>query len=298
MLRNVLRTAGCALLLLSPLGGMALAKSRNALVIGNAAYESAPALKTPAVDAAIVAETLQAAGYDVTELHDVRQAAIGQVMRSFIDKVAAGGADGTAFVYYSGYAARTEGENYLVPVDALINGTDAVADEAFRLNDLLDELAKTPLAARIVVLDASRDHKFGVAGGKPVAKGLATGKKISGMLLAYAAAPGAISNDGDGDYSLYTGTLVTLMRQPGLDMEKIVKNARLEVRKKTDGAQSPWMISALQAEVRLFDTPNQEADENARQPQKPQSQRRRSRDVDPGRAAIGVMREIIRRPPF
>ena len=294
---DFLKTAACALLLLSALASAALAQSRNALVIGNGAYESAPALKTPATDAAIVAETLQAAGYDVTELHDVRQADIGQVMRNFLDKVAAGGADGTAFVYYSGHAAQSASENYLVPVDGLINGVDDVADEAFRLNDLLDELGRTPLAARIVILDASRDHHFG-EGRKPVPKGLAIAKKRPGMLLAYAAAPGAVSSDSDGDYSLYTGALVTLMRQPGLDMEKIAKNTRLEVRKNTGGVQSPWMISTLEREVRLFEAPTQEADEKAPPPQRAQSQRRRSRELDAGRAAIGVMREILRRAPF
>jgi uncharacterized caspase-like protein len=52
------------------------ARPRNALVIviGNGAYTVLPALKTPATDAAIVAETLQAAGYDVTELHDLTRA--------------------------------------------------------------------------------------------------------------------------------------------------------------------------------------------------------------------------------
>jgi uncharacterized caspase-like protein len=297
MHRNFLRNACCAFLLLSPLCCTALAQSRNALVIGNGAYESAPALKTPATDAAIVAETLQAAGYDVTEMHDIRQAAIGQSIRDFLDKLAAGGPDGTAFVYYSGYAARSEGENYLVPIDALINSPDDIADEAFRLNDLLDELAKTPLAARIVVLDASRDHKFG-DGRKPVPKGLATGKKIPGMLLAYAAAPGAVSNDGDGDYSLYTGALVTQMRQPGTEMEKIFKTTRLEVRKKTGGAQSPWMISALESEVRLFDAPNQEAAEKQPVQEIPQGQRRRSRNFDPGRAGAGILRDILRHAPF
>jgi uncharacterized caspase-like protein len=232
--------------------GAALAQSRNALVIGNAAYQGAPALKTPATDASIVAETLRAAGYDVTELHDVRQEDTGQVMRDFLDKVAAGGPEGAAIVYYSGYAAQSEGENFLVPIDAVINSDSDVANEAFRLNDLLEELAKTPLAARIVVLDASRDHKFGVAGGKPVAKGLAMGDSIPGSLLAFAAAPGAIAIDGDGDYSLYTGALVTLMRQPGLDMEQIFKATRLQINQTTSGEQTPWMVSDLSVDVTLF----------------------------------------------
>src|SRR5665647_1605435 len=81
------------LLTLVSFAGAASAQSRNALVIGNAAYVSAPKLKTPATDAAIVAETLRAAGYDVTELHDVNQASIGQSLRDFLDKVAGSGPD-------------------------------------------------------------------------------------------------------------------------------------------------------------------------------------------------------------
>ena len=282
-------TPACAVLLLCALAGSALAQSRNALVIGNAAYQSAPAMKTPATDAAIVAETLQAAGYDVTELHDVRQADIGQTMRGFLDKIAAGGPNGIAFFYYSGHAARSKGKNFLVPVDAVINSDGDVASEAFRLEDLLDELLTMPLSARIVVLDAARDHAFGRAGGKPVAKGLATGGMPPGTLLAYAAAPGAIAIDGDDDYSLFTGTLVTMMRQPGLNLEQMLRNTRIEVNKATGGAQTPWTKSALNAELRLFETPEQEANDS--KPKK--SQRRRS---DPG--PIGVMRDILRRGPF
>lgn len=251
-MRRVFQFAIAVVVSLTAFAGGALAQSRNALVIGNSAYQGAPALKTPATDASIVAETLKGAGYDVTELRDVRQANVGQVMRDFLDKVAAGGPDGIAFVYYSGYGAQADGENYLVPIDAVINTSADVADEAFRLNDLLEALANTPLAARIVILDAARDHKFGSAGGKPMPKGLAMANTFPGTLLAFSAAPGAISIDGDGDYSLFTGALVTMMRQPGIDMEQILKATRLEVNKQTSGAQTPWMVSTLEADVTLF----------------------------------------------
>lgn len=46
-----------------------------------------------------------------------------------------------------GHGAQTEGANYLIPVDAVINNDADVADEAFRFNDPLDGLAKIPLAA-------------------------------------------------------------------------------------------------------------------------------------------------------
>jgi hypothetical protein len=78
------------------------------------------------------------------------------------------------------------------------------------------------------------------------------------------------------------------MRQPGADMEKIVKNTRLEVRKKSGSAQSPWMISALDGDVRLFDAPNQDVGEKLPVQEKSQVQIRRSRDFDPGRAGAGL----------
>ena len=76
----------------------------NALVIGNAAYKGVAGLKTPITDASIVAETLLAAGYEVTELHDIGKANIGPSMRDFLDKVSASGPDAVAILYYSGYA--------------------------------------------------------------------------------------------------------------------------------------------------------------------------------------------------
>ena len=63
----------------------ALAQSRIALVIGNSTYPASP-LKTTIADAGIVAETLRAAGFDVAELTNVRQADIGTAMRAFLEK--------------------------------------------------------------------------------------------------------------------------------------------------------------------------------------------------------------------
>ena len=252
-MRRLAGLALFALLLFAATIAAAAAQSRVALVIGNGAYRSAPALTTTIADAALVAETMRAAGYDVTELQDLRQADIGATMRGFLDKVAAGGPDSVAFLYFAGYAAQYEGENYLVPVDATIAIDEDVAYEAFRLGDLLAELARLPSAARIVVLDAARDHGFGRGGPRPVPPGLAIVDVPDGMLVAFSAAPGAIAADGEGANSLYAVSLVTLMRQPGLDIEQIVKGARVQVNQSTAGAQVPWMIANLDVDLRLFE---------------------------------------------
>jgi len=265
----------------------------NVLVIGNAAYNSVAALKTPITDASIVAKTLLATGYEVTELHDIGKANIGSSIRDFLDKVLASGPQGVAIFYYSGYAAQSNGENFLVPVDAIVNEESDLAREAFRLRQFIDELAKTPLAARIIILDASRDHQFGLASSKPLAKGLAAEEMIPGTLVAFAAAPGAISIDGSEDRSLYTGTLVATMRQRDLDMEQIFKKTRLQISKATSRTQIPWMISALDVEVHLFRASNQEVAQNDPKPKKSRSKKARNHQVP-----IGALRELIRRAPF
>ena len=95
----------------------AQAEKRIALVIGNAAYQ-AGALATPANDAGLVAQTLQAAGFDVVGARDLDEEALRRSMRDFVDKAAASGPDTVAFVYLAGYGLQLAGENYLAPVDA------------------------------------------------------------------------------------------------------------------------------------------------------------------------------------
>src|SRR5262249_9848380 len=88
-----------------------------------------------------------------------------------------------------------------------------------------------------------------------VPPGLAMMDPPAGMLIALAAAPGAVSGEIEGPYSLYSGTLVTLMRQPGLEIDQIFKATRLQVNKVSTGAQTPWSSSTLAVGFKLFDAP-------------------------------------------
>src|ERR1043166_1129494 len=254
MIRALLVLGLAAFLAAAPAHAQAPAP-RVALIIGNAAYTSAPGVATAAADATIVAETMRTAGYDVTELHDLVAANFGQTIRAFLDKVYAAGPEAVAFVYFGGYGAQFDGENYLVPVDARITRYADVPAQAFRLNDFVRELAELPAPPRLIVLDASRDHGFGRDTKEAVPPGLAMMDAPAGMMIAFAAAPGAVSGEIEGPYSLYTGTLVTLMRQPGLEIEQIFKASRVQVNKVSTGAQTPWTSSTLAVGLKLFDAP-------------------------------------------
>lgn len=45
------------------------------------------------------------------------------------------------------------------------------------------------------------------------------------------------------------------MRQPGLDIEQVLKTTQLQVNKATAGAQAPWTIGNVSVELTLFDAP-------------------------------------------
>src|ERR1700680_4479079 len=92
---------------------------RFALVIGNSEYQAGQ-LPTAANDAGLVAETLRGAGFDVTGARDLDQDTLRRSIRDFLDKVMAAGPEAVSFVYLSGYGLQFEGENYLVPVDAML----------------------------------------------------------------------------------------------------------------------------------------------------------------------------------
>src|SRR5437588_7066049 len=81
---------------------VARAEQRIALVVGNAAYE-AGALKTASNDAGLVAQSLEAAGFEVMGARDLDHDALGRAFRDFLDKVAGLGSDDVAVLYLSGY---------------------------------------------------------------------------------------------------------------------------------------------------------------------------------------------------
>jgi len=70
----------------------ARAEKRVALVVGNAGYQVG-ALATPANDAGLIAQTLQAAGFDVVGARDLDQDSLRRALRDFVEKATAAGPD-------------------------------------------------------------------------------------------------------------------------------------------------------------------------------------------------------------
>jgi uncharacterized caspase-like protein len=224
---------------------------RIALVIGNSAYPDHP-LATAANDAGLVAQTLQAAGFEVVGARDLDQNSLRGALRDFLDKAAAIGPDMQAFVYLSGRGVQYEGDNYFVPVDARIARDADVPIQAIKISDFSHALAATPGRARILVLDAARANSF-AATGAPLAGGLALVDAEAGTLTAFNAAPGTVAPDEPGPYGAYGKSLAGAMREGGLPIEDVFAQTRLQVNQQTNGAVIPWSVSKVQEPYSIFE---------------------------------------------
>jgi uncharacterized caspase-like protein len=224
-------------------------EKRIALVVGNGAYAKAP-LATAANDAGLIAQTLQAAGFDVIGARDLDGDALRRSFRDFIQKAQSSGPDTVAMVYLAGYGLQLAGENYFVPVDSAINRDTDIPIEAVRIGDYVRHLASLPLKANIVVLDAARQQPF-VEG--QIASGLALVEADPHMLIAFSAAPGTVAPAEQGPYGAYAQSLAEMIRTGGLPLPEVFNRVRLRVNDATKGAQVPWDTQKIDAQFMFFE---------------------------------------------
>ena len=227
------------------------AESRLALVIGNSAYQTVPALPNPVNDAKAMGEYLKSAGFEVTTVQDATQGDMRLAIGSFADAVSGKGPEAIALVYYAGHGLQVDGENYLVPVDASILREADVPFQAIRLADLMNSLASVSSKARIVMLDACRNNPFSEIN-KVTGKGLAIVDAPPNSIISYSTSPGSEALDGEGANSPYTTAVLAMTKEPGLAVEQAFERVRFAVNDATKRQQLPWESSSLTADFAFF----------------------------------------------
>jgi uncharacterized caspase-like protein len=222
---------------------------RLALVIGNASYKTRP-LATAVSDAALIAQTLQTAGFDVVGARDLDLGLLRKAIGDFTDKIARTGPGATVVVYFSGYAVQLAGENYLIPIGSDISGVAELPARASSVTELMHALAKLKASSTFIVLDAARPGPFVLPG---QAGGLAWTEPEAAMLIAFSAAPGTLARDTAEGYGAYAKALSEMIREGDLTPENLFERVRLRVHDLSRGAQIPWSASKIQAQFRFFE---------------------------------------------
>lgn len=238
------RLVACVALLAASLG-TAMAEQRIALIIGNGAYQDNPALLNPPADARVIARTLTGVGFRVTTLIDADQAAMKAAIAEFGRALRSAGPDTVGLFYYAGHGVQASGSNYLIPVRGTIRDEadlDLVGVEA---RWVVRQMESARNVTNIVILDACRDNPFATATAGAPSRGLARMDAPTGTFIAYATAPGDVALDGSGANSPFTAALAQAMAQPGIAIEQMFKQVRVQVLRETAGRQTPWDSSSL-----------------------------------------------------
>ena len=236
---------------LSPRAGAAAAVSekRLALVIGNAFYKTKP-LATAVNDAALIAQTLGSAGFDVKGASDLDQSMLRDVFRDFTNTVARAGPGAVVVVYFSGYGVQLAGENYLIPIGTEISDVADLPGRAASLSELTHALEALKPKSTFIIVDAARPGPFVLPG---QAGGLAWTESEPSMLIAFSAAPGTLARDAADGFGPYARALAEMIREGNLGPANLFDRVRLRVHELTGGAQVPWNASKIETQFRFFE---------------------------------------------
>jgi uncharacterized caspase-like protein len=109
---------------------------------------------------------------------------------------------------------------------------------------ILTDLEAKGAATKLLIIDASRrnpyERRF-----RGLSIGLAPISTPAGTLIIYAAAPGNVARDGEGEHSLLAAGLLHEIRSDKASAEEVFNRTRLEVARASDGEQVPGVFSSL-----------------------------------------------------
>jgi uncharacterized caspase-like protein len=134
-------------------------EKRLALVIGNAAYINAPALKNPVNDAADMCAALQKVRFKALCHTDVRsREEFDSHVKAYVDGLTP---STVGVIYYSGHGVQVNGANYLIPTQVQPkSASENPLQVLYGINDLYARLRERPTKFQLIILDACRTDLF------------------------------------------------------------------------------------------------------------------------------------------
>ena len=209
--------------------------ARQALVVGNDAYQSINPLRNARNDANTMARELEAAGFKVTRVLDATRERLNNEFDGFVRRLEKG--DEVVF-FFSGHGSQPPSAGpFLLPVDIKV-GSDhkSILRDGFSLESAIDELNQRARFS-LFIIDACRDDPFRqtTAGRSlPAGSGLSRIEPPDGTLVIMAASKGqqALDRLSDNDpvkNGLFTRELVKQMRTRGLPVTEMLRRVRTNV---------------------------------------------------------------------
>ncbi|WEZ85781.1 caspase family protein (plasmid) [Rhizobium sp. 32-5/1] len=223
-------------------------EKKIAVVIGNSAYKYVSPLKNTANDAHGVSNQLRNLGFEVILSVDDDQDLFFSKIARFVDSSKT--ADVVLF-YYAGHGAQRNNRNYLLPIDYSVGAADPLD-----FNQLVQTLqTANPESAKIFIVDACRNlpEAFAAKFGFDEQRGLARvtlpdSAENSGStggyfnIIAFSTAAGNTAEDGKGENSPYTASLIKYLPQRGIEVAELFRMVAADVLVSTQSTQRPEFL--------------------------------------------------------
>ena len=212
-------------------------QQRFALVIGNGAYKDLSPLTNPVNDAEDIAAVLQSLDFQVEKIINGGQEDMDSAITLLKNRLSAS-PDAYGFFFYAGHGVQSGGENYLIPVNAVIPGENYLKSRAVSVQLLLDELNDARNRLNVVVLDACRDNPFGWS--RSGSRGLSiVTRQPADSIIVYATSAGQRASDGEGRNGLFTSQLLPNLATPGLEVTEVFRRTGADVAELSSRQQVP-----------------------------------------------------------
>jgi formylglycine-generating enzyme required for sulfatase activity/uncharacterized caspase-like protein len=221
---------GAALLIAVPADA-----KRVALVVGINAYDNfkpEQQLRKAVNDARAIAATLKGVGFEVITAEDTDRVSFLRTWQRFLNTVKPG--DTTA-IFFAGHGIEMDGMNYVLPRDVPVpeDGQEVLRGSAIRVYWLMERLREQNPQVTIWIIDACRDSPYAGRATRSLgtARGLKREDPPKGSLIMMSAGAGqsaldALSAADANPNSVYTRTLLPLLREPGLEITDLARRVR------------------------------------------------------------------------
>ena len=146
--------------------------------------------------------------------------------------------------YYAGHGIEIDKQNYLIPVDAVLDSMAVAKYDTILLDDAVEASINTDTLA-MVLIDACRDNPFLAAmkgKNRSVGRGLSIIEVPSSsvnQIISFAAESGKVASDGTGSNGPYAMALIDLLGEPNLEVGKMFRRLGDRVTELTGGEQTP-----------------------------------------------------------
>jgi uncharacterized caspase-like protein len=151
---------------------------------------------------------------------------------------------GVGLFDFAGHGVQSRARNFLIPVDARIQGEAQLEFDTVDANRVLAAMDDAGNRVNLLILDACGDNPF-ARSFRSAGRGLAQMEAAQGTSIAFATGPGAVALDGEGRNGVYTHHLLQSLRHPDSDIDKVFRRVTADVARAGAGKQVPWVSSSL-----------------------------------------------------